>query len=67
MGAYHVDCLSARALCPKVVEEIVEGNVLEEGGFVFKENHPLFVHAGEDKFLPHAIGGSDGCLAIKLA
>ena len=41
--------------------------MLEEGGFVFKENHPRFFHMGENEFLPDALGGSDGRLSIKLA
>ena len=67
MDSYHVDSLSDRAQCSKVVEEIVEGNMLEEGGFIFKANHPRFFHTGEDEFLSHALGGLDGRLAIKLA
>ena len=50
-----------------MAEDIAEGDVLEEGGFVFKANHPRFFHAGEDEFLPDALGSSDGRLAIKLA
>ena len=45
----------------------MEGDVLEEGGFVFKANHPRLFHAGENEFLPDAIGSSDGRLVIKLA
>ena len=41
--------------------------MLEEGGFIFKMNYPRFSHVGENKFLPDALGGSDGPLAIKLA
>ena len=41
--------------------------MLEEGGFVFKANHPLFFHARDNEFLPNAISGSDGRLAIELA
>ena len=62
-----VDCLASRGCCPKVVEDITEGDVFEEGGFVFKTNHPGFFHAGENEFLPDALGGLDGHLAIKLA
>ena len=50
-----------------MVEEIAEGKVIDEGGFVFQANHPRFFHAGEDEFLSNALGGSDGLLAIKLA
>ena len=45
----------------------MEGNVLKEGGLVFKVNQPHFFHAGEDEFLPHVLGGSDSRLATKLA
>ena len=67
LDAYHVDSLSARASCTKVVEEIVEGNMLEEGGLIFQANHPHFFHVRAEEFLSHALGGSDGRLAIKLA
>ena len=50
-----------------MVEYIAEGNVLKQGGFVLKANHPHFFHTGEDEFLPHVFGGPDGLLAIKLA
>ena len=66
MEAYYVDILSAHACFSEVVEEIAEGNVLEEGGFVFQANHPCFFHAGEDKFFYHALGGSEGRLEINL-
>ena len=48
-------------------DDITEVDVLEEGGFVFKANHPRLFHTGDKEFLPSAIGGSDGCLAIDLA
>ena len=44
----------------------MEGDVLEEAGFVLKENHPRSFHMGENEFLPNALGGSDGCLTIEL-
>ena len=62
-----VDQLASRACCPEVIEDITEGDVLEEGGFVFKTNHPCFFHAGENECLPEALGGLDGRLAIELA
>ena len=55
MDAYHVDSLSSYARCSNVFEEIAEGNVLGEGGFIFQVNHPLFFHAGEDEFLSQAL------------
>ena len=64
---YYVNRLSACARFPEVVEEIADGNVLEEGGFVFWENQPRFFHAGEDEFLPYALGGSYGRLESNLA
>ena len=67
LGAYYVGSLASRACCPEVVKDITEDGVLEEGGFVFKTNHPHFFHVGENEFLPHALGGSNGRLAIKLA
>ena len=33
----------------------------------FKANNPCFFHAGEDEFIPYALGGLDGRLEIKLA
>ena len=59
-----VNCLASRACCPKVIEDITESDVLEEDGFVFNMNHPRLFHSGEHKFLPDAIGGSDGRLEI---
>ena len=50
-----------------MVKDISEGDVFEEGGFIFKANHPHFFHAGENKFIPDALGGSNDCLAIKFA
>ena len=63
----NVNRLASRACFPKVVEDITEVDVLKEGGFIFKSNHPRFFHAGENKFLPNAIGNSNGHLAIKIA
>ena len=67
MDSNDLDCLASRACFPEVVEDITEGDVLEEGGFVFKANHPRFFHAGENEFLPGALGVLDGRLVIKLA
>ena len=67
MESDYIYCLASCACCPKVVEDIAEGNVLEEGGFIFQTNNPRFFHVGEDEFLPHALGGLDGRLTIKLA
>ena len=67
MDSDNVDCLDYHACCPKLVEDITKDDVLEEGGFVFKTNHPRFFHAGENEFLPDALGGLDGRLDIELA
>ena len=67
MEAYHVDHLSACACCPEVFKEIVEVNVLEYGGLIFYKHQPRFFYAGEEKFLSHELGSSDGRLEIKLA
>ena len=50
-----------------MVEDIIEGDVHEEGGLFFKADHPHFFHTGENEFLPGSLGGSDGRLAIELA
>ena len=65
MKSDGVDRLASRACCPKVVEDITEVDVLEEGGFFLKANHARFFHAGENEFVPDTLGGSDGCLANK--
>ena len=41
--------------------------MLEEGGFVFKTNHPRLFDSGVQEVIPGALGGSDGRLAIDLA
>ena len=48
MEAYHCNSLYARACCSKVVDGIADGNMLEEGGFVFQANYSRFFHAGEE-------------------
>ena len=39
----------------------------EEGVLVFKTNHPRLFHSGEHEFLPNALSGTDGPLAIEFA
>ena len=67
MDSDDFNCLASRACCHKVIDNIMEGDVLEEVGFVFKTNHPRLFHSGEHEFLPDTLGGSDGRLAIELA
>ena len=67
LEANAVDCFSSRACCPEVIKDITEGDVLEEGGFVFNMNHPHLFHLGDHEFLLDTIEGSDGPLEIKLA
>ena len=67
LEANDVDCLASRACSPEVIEDITEVDVLEEGGFVFKTNHPRLFHSGEHKFLPEALSGTDGRFSIDLA
>ena len=66
MEADDVDCLSSCGCCPDAIEDITEGDVLEEGGFVFKTNHPRLFHLGEHEFLPGSLGGTNGRLVIDL-
>ena len=67
MKADDGNFLAYCACCPEVIEDVTEGDVLEEGGFVFKTNHPRLFNSGEHEFLPDALGGTDGRLAIELA
>ena len=50
-----------------MIKDITEGDVLEEGGFVFKTNRPHLFRAGENEFFPKTLGGLDGHLVIELA